>query len=266
MPDEAAAQGRAVPPVCRKDAAAATRRLVVAIHDVSPRAEAAVDRLADLVAARLGPGACAMLVVPDHWRQAPVRGNAAFARRLRAWRAAGVEMLLHGWSHRDESAHSGWAERFRARHMTAGEGEFLGLDRGEALARLRDGRALLEDILGEPVTGFVAPAWLYGEGAKLALIDGGFTLAEDHMQVWNPATGAVLARGPVISWASRSKGRIASSLAFARVAPLLLARQRLVRIALHPGDVTVPALVDSIERTLDHFAQRREVTRYADLG
>jgi len=243
----------------------AGKGLIVAIHDVSPKAGDAIDRLVEIVTTLAGPGSCSMLVVPDHWRQAPIRPGSAFAHQLRRWRADGMEMMLHGWCHRDESRHPGWGEAFRARHMTAGEGEFLGLSRAEATARLLEGRALMEDILGEPVTRFVAPAWLYGEGAKLALIDCGFTLAEDHMHVWNPVSGAVLARGPVISWASRSKARIASSLAFSRVAPVLLARQKLVRIALHPGDMTVPALVDSITRTIDHFVQRREVMRYADL-
>ena len=135
----------------------------------------------------------------------------------------------------------------------------------EAHARLTRGRALLEDIIGKPVTAFIAPAWLYGDGAREALGECGFSIAEDHMRVWNPMTGERLAQGPVISWASRSRTRIASSLLFATVAPALLARQPLVRIALHPGDATVPSLMRSIEKTLQHFAQHREVVRYADL-
>lgn len=242
------------------------RGLVLAIHDVSPKFTDRIDRLVELIAPLTGAASCAMLVVPDHWREAPIRPGSDFSRRLRDWSDAGIEMMLHGWCHRDESVHEGWSARFRARHFTAGEGEFLGLSREEATARLTDGRALLEDVLGKPVTGFVAPAWLYSEGALKALAECGFTLAEDHMHVWNPTTGAVLAKGPVISWASRSKSRIASSLMFARVAPLLLARQRLVRIALHPGDVTVPSLVESIRRTIGHFAEGREVMRYAALG
>ena len=85
------------------------------------------------------------------------------------------------------------------------------------------------------------------------------------MRVWNPQTGALMGYGPVISWASRSRIRIASSLLFARIAPLILGQQKLVRIALHPGDAHVPALMRSIERTIRHFAQRREVCHYADL-
>ena len=51
-------------------------------------------------------------------------------------------MVLHGWQHRDDSRHAGLLASVKARHFTAGEGEFLGLDRAEALRRMRDGRAL----------------------------------------------------------------------------------------------------------------------------
>jgi len=252
-------------PEVSKEACATRGRFVVSIHDVSPGFEGAVDRLVDLTIQARGGRHISMLVVPDHWQGGAITTNSHFSDRLREWSDAGVEMILHGWSHRDESVHGGWSARLRARHMTAGEGEFLGLSRHEAHKRLRDGRALLEDITGRSVTAFVAPAWLYGKGARNALADGGFTIAEDHMRVWNPSTGASLARGPVISWASRSPARIASSLAFARMAPVLLARQELVRIALHPGDTTVPSLMRSIDRTIRYFAERREAIQYADL-
>lgn len=262
-PTDASAPGGDVPSsrAVRDDA----RQLILAIHDVGPKFAGEVERLLDLAAPIVGARNCAMLVVPDHWGEAPLMPGSVFAGRLRQWADEGVEMILHGWSHRDDSRHQGAADRWRARMMTAGEGEFLGLGRAEANRRLKDGRALLEQMLGRPVNAFVAPAWLYGEGARAALADSGFVLAEDHMHVWNPMTGRVLGRGPVISWASRSRARIASSLLFAGIAPALLARQRLVRIALHPGDIHVPALVRSIERTLRHFARGREVARYADL-
>jgi predicted deacetylase len=148
--------------------------------------------------------------------------------------------------------------------MTAGEGEFLGLDQAEAARRLRAGRAVVEDAIGRPVAGFIAPAWLYGPGALAAIRDEGFALAEDHMKVWNPADGAVLARGPVITWASRSRARIASSLAFAAVARVALQPLPVIRLAVHPGDARVPALLGSIDATLAAFGGRR-AARYADL-
>ncbi len=247
----------------RADASA--RRLLVSIHDVSPRSEGAVDALAERLERHLGHANFAMLVIPDHWREAPVAGNAAFHARLRQWAGQGIEMFLHGWCHRDETPATHGLAGIKGRHMTAGEGEFLNLSRDVAAQRMREGKALLEDILGQPVAGFIAPAWLYGPGAMAALGDLGFALAEDHMKVWSPRSGAVLARGPVVTWASRSPGRIRSSLWFAGLARGVLPVLPTVRVAVHPGDVTVPDLLTSIDATLARFAATHRPSRYAGL-
>lgn len=149
--------------------------------------------------------------------------------------------------------------------MTAGEGEFLGLDGEEAARRMGDGRALLEDIVGRPIAGFIAPAWLYGPGALEALTAQRFAIAEDHLKVWHPPSGRILSRGPVITWASRSRGRIASSIMFAALARKALAGLPVLRLAVHPGDSAVPALMKSIDATLSALASDRQVIRYADL-
>jgi len=139
------------------------------------------------------------------------------------------------------------------------------LSRAAAAGRMREGKALLEDILGAPVAGFVAPAWLYGPGAMDALDDVGFALAEDHLKVWTPGTRSVLSRGPVVTWASRSPGRIRSSLWFAGLARQALPMLPTVRVAVHPGDVTVPALLASIDATVSRFAATHRPALYADL-
>jgi uncharacterized protein len=247
-------------------AARRARRLIVSIHDVSPRFEAEVDRLGDRLEHLLGSRRFALLVVPDHWGGAPISADRPFQAKLRAWAEAGAEIFVHGWFHRDDSAHRQGLARFKAQRMTAGEGEFLGLEQPEALRRMIAGKRLIEDITGRSVAGFIAPAWLYGPDALAALDEAGFALAEDHLRVWRPADGKVLARGPVITWASRSRARIVSSLAFARVAWPALAPLPTVRVAVHPGDAHVPALLASIDRTVRRFAPGRETARYADLA
>lgn len=244
----------------------ASDRLLLSIHDVGPGFAVEVDRLAALLAETAGAARFAMLVVPDHWGRHPLVGNAAFCRRLRDWAEQGVELFVHGWFHRDEARHGGAAARLRARHMTAGEGEFLGLSHAEAARRMQDGKALLEDITGMAPAGFIAPAWLYGPGARAALAESGFALAEDHWRVWQPASGQVLARGPVVTWASRSPLRTASSLAFAALARTALQPLPVVRVAVHPGDVTKDRLLADIRRTVATFTRRRTPARYADLA
>jgi hypothetical protein len=205
-----------------------------------------------------------MLVVPNHWGRSPLRGNGAFAGRLRGWADAGVEMFVHGWFHMDDSTHRGIAA-LKGRYMTASEGEFLGLSRSEAARRMEEGRELVQDIIGREVAGFVAPAWLYGPGAREALREGTFAVAEDHMKVWRPWNGETLARGPAITWASRSTARTISSLAFAAIAPTVLKPLKAVRVAVHPGDVGKQEILTSIGTTLEVFARQRMIGRYSDL-
>lgn len=238
-------------------------RLLASIHDVSPRHEAAVDRLLDEFALA-GVHRFAMLVVPDFWREAQIRADTPFARRLRLWADGGIEMFLHGYCHRDESEHRTWQAQMKASGMTAGEGEFLGLDADEARTRILAGRSLIEDVTGRPIAGFVAPAWLYGEGAHSAMAALGIAIAEDHWRVWQPVTGRVLAKSPVITWATRTRTRMISSLAvagLARVVPL----PRIVRIGVHPGDVRVPATRASIAATLARVVRTHRPSHYHNL-
>ena len=160
------------------------RLLLASIHDVSPRFEAEVEALVELLHPHVGDR-IAMLVVPNHWGDAPIVPGSPFAARLRAWSDAGFEIFLHGYFHRDDSRHDGAYDRLRARFMTAGEGEFLGLSRTEAAKRIARGRALIEDVTGAPIAGFVAPAWLYGQGANQALSECGMPVAADHTRVWS---------------------------------------------------------------------------------
>jgi hypothetical protein len=85
------------------------------------------------------------------------------------------------------------------------------------------------------------------------------------MKVWRPASGEVVARGPVITWASRSGPRAASSLVAAALGRSLLGPLETVRVAVHPGDVTRPSILASIDKTLAAFAGKRRAGRYADL-
>jgi hypothetical protein len=172
-------------------------------------------------------------------------------------------MFLHGYFHRDQSRPRGPADKLRARFMTASEGEFLSLSREQSESRIHEGRSLLEDVIGRRIDGFVAPAWLYSEGARAALEHCAIPIAEDHVRVWSPATRAELAHGPVITWASRTRLRLASSLLAAgalRHAPI-----KILRIGVHPPDCGHLALVGSIRKTFRTAARNRRVAAYSDL-
>jgi len=238
------------------------RILLASIHDVSPRFESEVDALVERLELSVS-NRLAMLVVPNHWHDSPILPRSSFAAKLRGWADSGIEMFLHGFFHRDETRHEGAMNRLRASHMTAGEGEFLGLSRDEASRRINDGRALLEDVIGRGIDGFVAPAWLYGDGALEALRDAGMTLAEDHWRVWSPRSGETLARGPVITWASRTRARLLSSLAAA--AALRHLSIPVLRVGVHPPDIRSPALIQSIDATLATALKTRRPASYSEL-
>jgi len=234
--------------------------LLVSIHDVSPKFEGEIDRLVTLVEARAGAGRFAMLVVPDFWGEAPIARDRAFQRRLRNWAAAGAEMFVHGWSHRDPHP-----KGFGAKHMTAGEGEFSGLGRAEALRRMIEARKVVEDSIGRPAAGFIAPAWLYSQGARDALAEAGFAMAEDHLRVWQPKSGRILARGPVITWATRTPLRKTSSLLAAAALRRLLGPLPTVRLAVHPADTRHPETMASIDESLRRLLRRRRPAPYSEL-
>lgn len=239
------------------------RRLLASIHDVSPRFETEVDQLADLLAAGCG-GRFAMLVVPNHWGDAPIRPCSPFAARLRRWADAGVEMFLHGWYHRDNALHASAVDRLRARLLTAREGEFLGMPESEAVTLIEHGRALIEDVTGREIAGFIAPAWLYGRGAHAALKRTTVPLAEDHWRVWRPADGRTLCRGPVVTWATRTRMRQGSSLAVAAAAARF-PPARVMRLAVHPPDLRSAAVVRSIAETVAALSATHIPSRYADV-
>lgn len=238
------------------------QRLIASIHDVSPRFEREIEGLIDLLAPHVG-NRIALLVVPNHWDQSPIIPGSQFAGRLRSWAEAGFEIFLHGFYHRDRSRHERVYDRLRSRWMTDGEAEFLGLTKPDAKARIQIGRALLEDVTGLPIAGFVAPAWLYGSGAREALAESGVPIAEDHLAVWSPTSGAILSSSPVLTWASRTKVRLLSSLMAAAVLRRLPLRD--MRIGVHPADCGSARLLDSIETTLRIALRRRRASAYSEL-
>jgi hypothetical protein len=93
-----------------------------------------------------------------------------------------------------------------------------------------------------------------------ALAQAGFALAEDHMRVWRPAL-----RGSAGARAGGYLGAFAraqlSSRFFAGLARVGLHGLDVARVAVHPGDVTVPELLASIRATYASFASRRRVRR-----
>ena len=80
---------------------------------------------------------------------------------------------MHGYFHQRPASPGGWRQRLITEHYTAGEGEFYDLTEGEAACRLAMGTQALAAI-GLFPRGFIAPAWLLGAEAEVAVRKAGF--------------------------------------------------------------------------------------------
>ncbi|MBN1944112.1 MAG: polysaccharide deacetylase family protein [Bradymonadales bacterium] len=229
--------------------------LLVSIHDVSPVFAERIEKLLDLLRdAGISPGS--LLIVPDYHGRGSWGGSPAFVERIRQLADSGWELVLHGFTHREEHAafKRTLGERLAARHLTDREGEFLSLDGQEIRRRLQTGRALVEATFGKCPQGFVAPAWLRTEELDEYLRESGFLYTEGHLFLEQLATGRKIF-SPVLAWASRTPGRLLASRVWARLATPWLTRLPVARVALHPGDTTHETLLASIRTTLDRLTR-----------
>ncbi|MSP92036.1 MAG: DUF2334 domain-containing protein [Myxococcales bacterium] len=216
---------------------------LISLHDVTPaHAPLVFEALGHL--RRLGVDALTLLVVPDFHGHAPLDAEPAFCRRLQAELGPRDELQLHGYTHLADAPH-GW----RGRWLTAGEGEFLDLDGAAARERLQRGLAMMERAFGVRPSGFVAPAWLDNAAVRSAALDLGLNTCEDHFAVYDLAARRKEVC-PALSFASRSVPRHLGSLAYAAVAAPVLARRRVVRLAVHPLDYGKPSLIEAIARVV----------------
>jgi predicted deacetylase len=234
----------------------------VSIHDVSPAWRDEVEQA--LEAAHAHGVRPALLVVPDFHGRAPLLDDPAFCDRLRALQASGHEIYLHGYYHRARAwddptgaasrGGEGWSTiAARARHVSAqtvvpgGEADYSDVSPAVARTRHDDGERILRDA-GLSICGFVAPAWSMPPWVLGLLGERGYTFTEDHTRVYDPANKRSRA-SVVMNYASRTPGRLLSSVAWCRLAR---PARRVVpaRIAIHPADMRYTLLRSEIDSLL----------------
>jgi len=229
----------------------------VSIHDVSPAWQDEVELA--LEAAHAHGVRPALLVVPDFHGRASLADHPDYCERLRELQADGHEIYLHGYYHQARTwaeasaASSGSGAVARAKHVFAqnvvsgGEAEFSDVSHDEALHRLDEGERMLRDA-GLAIRGFVAPAWSMPAWVHALLAYRGYSFTEDHTRVYDPAQKRSRA-SVVLNYASRTPGRLLSSVAWCRIARP--ARRVLpARIAIHPADMKYALLRSEIESLL----------------
>jgi uncharacterized protein len=232
----------------------------ISVHDVAP---ATWPRCARLLAMldECGAGPVTLLVVPDYHHGGRIDLYPWFVRAINERRARGDEIALHGYYHEDDAPPPrgalGWVER---RVLTQSEGEFAAIGADDALERLERGAALMASLRW-PVRGFVAPAWLLGRGARLALSSptrgAGFAYTTTRNGVYRLPDWQYTF-SPSLVCSVRSAWRRAMSQALNAATFAAARRGRLLRLSLHPVDAEHPEVMAHwrgwIARALEHHA------------
>lgn len=228
----------------------------VSIHDVSPLWEREVA--AALEETRRVGVLPALLVVPDFHRSADLRDHPRFVDSLLALQREGHPVYLHGFFHEAEprspdgmrsSLRYAWDQRVNSNR----EAEFSGLSAAEARRRIDEGSRLFTE-LGLRLDGFVAPAWCLPPPVVELLGERNFRYTEDRFFSYDPVKKTREA-SVVLNYASRSRARVLSTVGYCRVARHA-GRWLPLRVAIHPGDVSVPLLRRELAGLLEWTASR----------
>jgi uncharacterized protein len=239
------------------------KSLVVSLHDVSPLTQVWCEEiLAQL--RQLGIGQTSLLVVPNHHQRAPIVENSGFQSWLSGMIEMGHEPVLHGYfhqrkKHNADSLLSKWTTEI----YTAGEGEFFDLSTEEASIRAQRG---LEDLAFLPgkVVGFIAPAWLLGANAEIAIRRLGFLYTTRLGRVQTFGRSADI-RSQSLVWSTRAPWRTMTSLLWNRSLAFSLNRLPLIRIGIHPSDLRNSAVWEQVRRLAAASRRSRNCLTYREF-
>ncbi|MEO5721367.1 MAG: DUF2334 domain-containing protein, partial [Chthoniobacterales bacterium] len=169
----------------------------------------------------------------------------------------------HGYFHeRPARADESLRERLLTQSYTSGEGEFYDLDYEEALRRIVRAR---DEFIAAGLTprGFIAPAWLLGAEAERAATDAEMEYTTRLTTIIDLRTRGVF-RARSLVYSTRSAWRRKASLAWNAAQAQIQSTHPLVRLGIHPPDITHSEIWSQILRLADSFAEARTPTTYRD--
>lgn len=211
----------------------AERTLMLVLHDVAPETWPDYQAFVGAVDA-LGAVPITWLVVPDFHQRNPLDAHPAFRELLGGRLARGDELVLHGCYHADDGPAPRSLRAWFTRRVYTHEGEFAALSEAQARERLTFGMQLFERN-GWPLHGFVAPAWLLGDGARRALACTGLSYTSDVGHLYRlPGFHPIPAPGLV--WSAGSAWRRGLSWLFCEL-QRRSHRQGPLRLGVHPVDM-----------------------------
>jgi len=239
------------------------RTLLLALHDVSmfhvKRCDAAEQVLDDL-----GVEKVAYLLVPDFHARASAL-DPAFVAWCRKPRPYAVEWVLHGFYHLEGVNDDTPAPRPEWTPADGQEAEFGALPAATVRRRIAEGADVFAKTIGHRPTGFIPPAWRWNDALPPALADAGIGWYEDHHHLYDLGLNRKSVETPVVTWATRTPLRKATSIVGTPVLERLWRARPLVRLAVHPYDFDHPATVRSIRRVWAAALRHGEQASYAEV-
>jgi predicted deacetylase len=232
------------------------KKILVSLHDVTPVMFNRSRALVNLIWKKTGAN-FTILVIPDFHNRGRIDRFPEFSSWLRELNDEGVEIAQHGLYHIDGSK----KYSLKGSIFTSGEGEFLHLSSEEAHDRIEQGYRILSDVLGEPPSGFTAPAWLYSGGTEDALKGFSFRWVEYRWSI--QFSGGARPVIPAVVFAAGTMWKRFCSRFWATAGPAVFSGDRIYRLALHVRDL--PALEKQVERALCSSTRGRSCIRCVEL-
>ncbi|MDQ6623076.1 MAG: DUF2334 domain-containing protein, partial [Verrucomicrobiota bacterium] len=182
---------------------------------------------------------------------------------LRDLEAADHEIVIHGYFHqRPRRPNESLRARVITRSYTSDEGEFYDLDYDEAFRRITRARDEFHDAGLKP-RGFIAPAWLLNAAGERAALDAEMEYTTRLTNVRDLRSGETFPARSLV-YSVRNAWRRAASLAWNGTLARLQANAPLVRLGLHPPDVTTAPVWRQVLELVDRALETRRSTTYRD--
>jgi predicted deacetylase len=234
------------------------RKIAVALHDIEPatfeRCALIRDWLSDL-----GIDRVTLLVIPARDLHPLQDRRPEMVDWLQECTRSGDAIAQHGFQHL-QLRRGHWPRQMLARLQSAGEPEFVGLDIEETRRAVNAGWRVLK-LAGVEPAGFVAPAYAYTPALRQTLVER-FRWWADLLRLHSTRAAAELIV-PAVGLATAGALRRAVSPSLLRAGTLLAGE--VLRLDLHPADLSHPRHVLALEGVLRRSGARRQAITYDEL-
>ncbi|MBN2468723.1 MAG: polysaccharide deacetylase family protein [Deltaproteobacteria bacterium] len=237
-------------------------KVVVSFHDLAPHSQGACEFLLEL-ARSFGICRISLLVVPWWHEGQRITDSPSFVSWLKHLAGEGHEICLHGFLHSGPTDKKSVFSWFLTSMYTDNEAEFYRIGEQEALRRVNGGLEQLNEI-GVPVYGFVAPAWLLDvAGYNVIKRKGfGYTTTLNHVELLKEGRRIY---APTLALSTRSSWRRILSRMWASLWLFYSRKAFIVRLAVHPSDLSFPSTRRILSSSMRKVANNRLACTYRDL-